>query len=68
MNTTQRICNGLLWSLAIAWALILGDVGASHSSEGTERMFTYPLLYSLLPAFCIYHGINRIFRHLKKDN
>ena len=35
MNTTQRICNGLLWSLAIAWALILGDVGASHSSEGS---------------------------------
>ena len=61
MEKTYRILTALLLSLVIAGSIILFTVGLEHDHLGSERKWTYPLFFVLIPAFALQVGIRYVF-------
>ena len=53
MQRTFRFLEIALISLALAACVVLYTVGLHHADLGYERRWTYPVIFALLPAFCI---------------
>ena len=67
MEKTYRVLTALLLSLVIVASVILFTVGVDHEHLGSERKWTYPLFFVLIPAFVLQVGIRHIFYEKPKD-
>ena len=61
MSKTYRVLTALLLSFVIVASIIMFTVGAEQSHLGSERKWTYPLLFVLIPAFVLQSGIRYCF-------
>ena len=66
MKKAYRVLTLLLLSIAIAASVILFTVGLDHEHLGSERKWTYPLFFVLVPAFVLQAGLRYVF-HRKSD-
>jgi len=66
MEKAYRVLTLLLLSIAIAASVILFTVGLDHDHLGSERKWTYPLFFALIPALVLQTGIRYVF--YKKPN
>jgi uncharacterized membrane protein len=62
MEISYRVVTVLFFSLVIAASVILFTVGLDHEHLGSERKWTYPLFFALIPAFVLHVGIRYLFR------
>ena len=67
MEKTYRVLTLLLLSIAMAASVILYTVGLNHEHLGSERKWTYPLFFVLIPAFVLQTGIRYVF-HRKPNS
>ena len=61
MEKTYRVLTALLLSFVIVGSIILFTVGLEHDHLGSERKWTYPLFFVLIPAFVLQVGIRYVF-------
>ena len=66
MEKTYRVLTRLLLSIAMAASVLLFTVGLDHDHLGTERKWTYPLFFVLIPAFVLQTGIKYVFQKTTK--
>ena len=71
MKKTYRVLTALLLSFVIVASVIMYTVGLGHDHLGSERKWTYPLFFVLIPAFVLQVGIRYIFfrkPHIKSQS
>ena len=67
MQKTFRFLEIALISLTLAACVVLYTVGLDHADLGYERRWTYPLVFALIPAFCLKACLRYVFREKNRN-